>query len=66
MIDPTMIKKGIANKGKEEAEEIKRCITKLTGIDVLMKMKYTNEDAISENAIGTFNRNKTNSMIIGR
>jgi len=39
MIDPTMIKKGIANNGKEEAEEINRCITKLTGMDVFMKRK---------------------------
>jgi hypothetical protein len=61
-----MIKNGIANNGKEEAEEINRCITKLTGMDVLMNRKYTNDDAISENAIGTFTRNKINRRIIGK
>ncbi|MFQ3282770.1 MAG: hypothetical protein ACI9S6_003138 [Reinekea sp.] len=64
-MDPTIIKKGMANSGKEEAEEINRCITKLTGIELLIKRKYTKEDAMSENAIGTFTRNKTNSRIIG-
>jgi len=61
-----MIKNGIANNGKEEAEEINRCITKLTGMDVLMKRKYTNDDAINENAIGTLTRNKINRRIIGK
>jgi uncharacterized lipoprotein YehR (DUF1307 family) len=58
-----MIKKGIASNGKEEAEEINRYITKLAGIDVFMKRKYTNDDVINENAMGTFKRNKTNNII---
>jgi len=39
MTEPTIIKKGIANNGKDEADEIKRCITKLTGIEVLINKK---------------------------
>lgn len=34
-----MMKKGIAKSGNEEADEINRCITKLTGIEVLKNRK---------------------------
>lgn len=61
-----MMKNGIANNGKEEAEEINLCMTKLTGIDVFRNRKYTIDDAIKENAMGTFSRNKTNRRIIGK
>tara|TARA_B100001063_G_scaffold108746_1_gene101417 strand:- start:470 stop:655 length:186 start_codon:yes stop_codon:yes gene_type:complete len=61
-----MIKNGIANNGNDSVELIKRCITKLTGIESLIKRKYTIADAINENAMGIFNRNRTKRMRIGR
>ncbi|EAS41292.1 hypothetical protein P3TCK_09053 [Photobacterium profundum 3TCK] len=65
MTEPTIIKNGIANNGKDSADEIKRCITKLTGMESFMNKKYTIADDISEKAMGTFNKNNTNKIIIG-
>jgi hypothetical protein len=65
MIDPTMIKKGIASKGNEEADDINRCMTKLTGSESFRKRKYTIEEAISEKAMGTFKRNRINRRMMG-
>ncbi|OEF06828.1 hypothetical protein A1QK_00075 [Vibrio genomosp. F10 str. 9ZD137] len=66
MMEPTMIKNGIASKGNEDAEEINRCITRLTGIEVLIKRKYPKADAINEKAMGTLSRKRINRRIIGR
>jgi len=66
MTDPTIIKKGMANKGNDDADDMNRCITNVTGIEVLINKKYTKEEAIKENAMGIFNKNNENKIIIGR
>ncbi|GIC78281.1 hypothetical protein FMO003_27720 [Moritella sp. F3] len=60
-----MIKKGIASSGKDSVDEIKRCMTKLTGMESLINRKYTMADDINEKAMGILSKNKTNKIIIG-
>lgn len=52
MISPTMMKKGTANRGKEEALVINRCNIKSGGVPVDAKVKYARAAAMSANAIG--------------
>lgn len=56
----------MANNGKEDADEINRCITRLTGSEVFKNKKYAIEEAIKENAIGIFNKNKINNRTMGK